>query len=124
MSYYTMTNKELSQTIRKELKVAGFTTKDVSVRVKDSGYNTSIRINIKNPYVKISEVEKITKKFEEIDMDERTMEILQGTNVFVLVQYEYGVIEEAAKGLISISEKVLGNIEKYSGHKIADNGEK
>lgn len=119
-----MGNKELSQTIRKELKAAGFTTKVVSVRVKDSGYNTSVRINIKKPFVKISEVEKITRKFEEIDRDERTMEILQGCNVFVLVQYERGVVEEAAKELIPTSEKVLADIEKYSGHKIADNGEK
>lgn len=119
-----MGNKELSQAIRKELKAAGFTAKVISVRVKDSGYNTSVRINIKNPLVKISEVEKITRKFEEIDRDERTMEILQGCNVFVLVQYECGVVEEAAKELIPTSEKVLADIEKYSGHKIADNGEK
>lgn len=124
MSYFTMTNKELSQTIRKALKEARFTTKDVSVRVKDSMYNTSVRITVKNPLVRLSDVEAVGKKFEEIDRDERTYEILQGCNVFVLCQYESGVIEEAAKELIPTSEMVLSNIEKYSGHKIADNGEK
>lgn len=123
-SYYTMSNKELSQLVRKTLKEAGFTSKDVSVRVKDSGYSTSVRVTVKNPFVKISEVKKVVNRFEEIDRDERTMEILQGCNVFVHVQYECGIIEEAAKELMPTSEMVLSNIEKYSGHKIADNGKK
>lgn len=33
MSYYTMSNKELSQLIRKTLKESGFASKDLSVRV-------------------------------------------------------------------------------------------
>ena len=36
MSYYGMGNKELSQLVRKTLKEHGFTSKDVSVRVKTS----------------------------------------------------------------------------------------
>lgn len=123
MSYYAMSNKELSQTIRKELKAAGFTSKDVSVRVRDSLYDTYVRITVKNPLVKISEVEAIAKKFEEIDRDERTAEILAGCNVFVLCQYEYGIVEDAAAALIPTAEMVL-NSPKYDGHAIASNTEK
>ena len=37
-----MTNKELGNAIRKELKAAGITSKDVSVRVRDSLYDTAV----------------------------------------------------------------------------------
>lgn len=119
-----MTNKELGNAIRKDLKAAGITSKDVSVRVRDSLYDTAVRIKIKNPKIRRSEVEKIANRYEEIDRDERTYEILAGCNTYVFVDYESGVIEEAAAELIPIAEMVLKNKEKYDGKKIADNGEK
>ena len=61
MSYYTMSNKELSQLIRKTLKESGFTSKDLSVRVRAALYDTSVNITIKNPLVRLSEVEEIAK---------------------------------------------------------------
>lgn len=118
-----MTNKELSQKIRAELKKAGFTSKDYSIRVRDALYDTSVNITVKNPLVKISEIEAVVKKFEEIDYDMRTMEILAGCNTYVHCQYEYGVIEEAASALLPTAEMVLSN-PKYDGHAIASNTEK
>ena len=117
-----MTNKELSQAIRKDLKNNGFTSKDISVRVRDSLYDTSVKVTIKNPFIKISDIEKIVNKYEEIDRDQRTGEILAGANTYVFVEYEYGIMKEAAADLIPTAEMVLNNKEKYSGHKIADNG--
>lgn len=119
-----MTNKEMNTAIKKELKEAGYNTRDFSVTVRDAGYETSIRVYIKNAYVKKEEVEKLLRHWESIDRDERTYEILSGGNTFLFVQYEYGVLEDAAAPLLPISEKVLSNPEKYSGHKIADNGKK
>ena len=119
-----MTNKELGNAIRKELKAEGITSKDVSVRVRNSLYDTYADVKIKNPRVRKTEVEEIVKKFEEIDRDTRTYEILQGANTFVLVDYESGIIEEAANELLPIAEMVLNNKEKYDGRKIADNGKK
>lgn len=116
-----MTNKELAQAIRKELKNNGFTTKDVSVRVSDSLYDTAVNVKIKNPLAKISDIKKIVNKYEEIEKDQRTGEILSGANIYVFVEYEYGIMEKAAEDLILIAEMVLNNKEKYSGHKIADN---
>lgn len=118
-----MTNKELSQAIRKELKSAGFTSKDYSIRVRDCLYDTSVKITVKNPLVKISEIEEITTKFEKIDYDERTMEILAGANTYIFCEYDYGIIEEAASALVPTAEMVLNN-PKYDGHAIADNGTK
>lgn len=96
MSYYTMSNKELSQLIRKTLKESGFTSKDVSIRVRAALYDTSVNITVKNPLVRLSEVEEIVKKFSEVDYDEHSGEILAGCNVYVHCQYEYGIFKDAA----------------------------
>ena len=120
MSYYTMSNKELSQTIRKELKENGFTSKDVSVRVRSALYDTAVDVTVKNPLVRLSEVEKVTKKFSEVEYDTHTMEILEGCNVYVHCQYEYGIFNDVAAPLLSIAENVFNN-KKYDGKKIAEN---
>lgn len=120
MSYYTMSNKELSQLIRKELKENGFTSKDVSVRVRSALYDTAVDVTVKNPLVRLSEVEKVTKKFSEVEYDEKTMEILAGCNVYVHCQYEYGIFNDVSAPLLPIAENVFNN-EKYNGRKIAEN---
>lgn len=119
-----MTNKEINTAIKKELKEAGYSTKDFSVSVKDSLYDTAIKIKIKTPYVSRANVEKILKHWESYELDQRTGEILQGGNTYIFIQYEYGVVEKAAAELLPIAEMVLNNKGKYSGHKIADNGTK
>lgn len=124
MSYYAMSNKELSQLIRKTLKESGFTSKDVSIRVRAALYDTSVNITVKNPLVRLSEVEEIAKKFSEVDYDEHSGEILAGCNVYVHCQYEYGIFKDAAADLLPVAEMVLNNKKKYSGHAIADNKEK
>lgn len=118
-----MSNKELSQTIRKELKNAGFTSKDVSVRVRSALYDTAVDITVKNPFIRISEVEKVAKKFSEVEYDQHTMEILAGCNVYVHCQYECGIFKDVSAPLVPIAEKVL-NSEKWNGKKIAENEEK
>lgn len=118
-----MTNKELSQAIRKELKENGYTSKDYSISVKDALYDTSVRIRVKNPLVRISEIKSVVKKFESVERDERTMEILAGGNTYVHCQYEYGIFNEVSAPLVPIAEKVL-NSEKWDGKKIAENEEK
>ncbi len=120
MSYYTMSNKELSQLIRKELKENGFTSKDVAVRIRASLYDTAVNITVKNPIVRLSEVEKIAKKFSEVEYDRASGEILAGCNVYVHCQYDYGIFDDVIAPLLPIAEKVLNN-EKYDGQKIAEN---
>ena len=120
MSYYTMSNKELSQLIRKELKENGFTSKDVSIRVRTSLYDTAVDITVKNPLIRLSEVEKVGKKFSEVEYDERTMEILSGCNVYVHCQYEYGIFDDVSAPLVPAARSVF-NSEKWNGRKIAEN---
>ena len=62
-----MSNKELSQQIRKTLKESGFTSKDVSVRVRSALYDTSVSITVKNPIIRLSEVENIVKNSQKLN---------------------------------------------------------
>lgn len=117
-----MTNRELSQVIRKDLKEHGITSKDVSVRVRDALYDTSVNITIKNPLVRETDVESITRKYSKVDYDQRSMEILAGCNVYVHCEYAYGIFDNVSAPLIPIAEKVFNN-EKYNGRKIAENEE-
>lgn len=113
-----MTNKEISQAIRKALKEAGYTNKDYSIKSRYCGYSSSFDITIKNPAVRISEVEKIAKKWQSVDYDHATGEILMGGNDYVFVQYAYDVYDDVISELLPMAEKVFNN-EKYSGKAIA-----
>lgn len=91
-----MTNKELNSQIKKELKNAGYNTRDFKVSVKDCGYSTSIHVTIKNPEINRVEIENILKHHEIIDYDHRTYEILAGANDYLFVDYASGIFDEPA----------------------------
>lgn len=121
-----MTNeaKELGKKIRTELKKAGYSAKDVSVKIRESGYaDTYIKATIKNPNVSQRAIEEILNKYEDIDRDLGSYEILQGCNTFVIVQYEENVFDEVISELIPTAEKVLQDSDKWDGRKIAENKE-
>lgn len=82
-----MTNRELSQSIRNDLKAHGYNSRAVGVSVKDCGYSTSVYIKIKSPEISRKAVEDIINHLEEIEREERTYEILSGGNTFVFVEY-------------------------------------
>lgn len=115
-----MTNKELSQAVANDLKAAGFNRKDFSIKSSYAGYSQACDIYIKNPLVRISEVEAIVKKHSSIDYDERSGEILAGGNTYISVSYEYGLFDNIAKDLEPIAEKVIES-GKWDGRPIADN---
>ena len=120
MSYYTLSNKELSQLIRKDLKKHGFLKKDYSIRVRDCTYDTSVSFRIKNPLVRISEIEEITKKYKSVYYDEYSQEILAGGNVYLHCQYESGIFDAVTESLHQMAEKILDSV-TYTGMKIAEN---
>ena len=115
-----MTNRELSTEIRKKLKEAGFTSKDYSIRVRDAGFSTSVDIRVKNPRVRLSDIEQITKRYESVEHDERTGEVLEGGNIYTFCQYENGIFDEVILPLMETSEKVFIS-SKWDGRKIAEN---
>lgn len=116
-----MTNKELGNKIRKALKEAGFASKDVSVRVKDCGYSTSVDLTIKNPLIRYTEVEEVAERFNSYERDEKTGEILEGGNTYIFLGYENGLLAEVAEPLLETAQMVLSS-GKYDGRIIAKNG--
>lgn len=91
-----MTNKELKAAIKEELKNAGF-KKGYRLNIRDSLYDTAIKITINDPTINRKEIERIVNKYEKIERDERTGEILSGCNYYVLVEYNYGIFDEVAR---------------------------
>lgn len=110
-----MTNKELSAKIRKEMKEKGYKQRtDYTLSIKDYGYaNTSIKVRVKNPEIDKRKIENILIKYQDVDYDERTQEILQGCNTFVFVEYQRGIFDDVAqewaataRGLMSSKEEI------------------
>ena len=83
------TNKELKTAIYEELAKAGYNKKQIKVSAKYSGYSDCVNITIEDLTIPKRTIDKISKMFVEVRYDERTMEVLQGCNVFVNVQYNY-----------------------------------
>jgi len=103
-----MTNKELSMKIRKSLKKAGYTQKDIKVSVRSSRYDTAAKITIHNPHIDRHRIEKILRPaYEEIDRDDITGEILQGGNTMLFIEYEYGVFEEVAREWMATAKGLM-----------------
>src|SRR5699024_5583205 len=77
------TIKERAKDLRKELKnELGYTSKQVRVKM---AAGIAIEVTIKDYTVNCEEVEKIAKKYDSVDWDEHTGEILEGGNIFVEV---------------------------------------
>lgn len=103
-----MTNKELSMKIRKSLKEAGYTQKDIKVSVRPSRYDTAAKITIHNPHIDRHRIEKILRPaYEEIDRDDITGEILQGGNTMLFIEYEYGVFEDVAREWMATAKGLM-----------------
>lgn len=102
-----MTNKELGNAIRATLKAEGYAPRDFSVRVRDCGYSTSAHVTIKNPEIRSANVEKLLSKFESIDRDERSGEILEGGNCYLFVDYADGIFDAPAQEMAATAAGVL-----------------
>ena len=103
-----MTNKELSMKIRKSLKEAGYTQKDIKVSVRSSRYDTAAKITIHNPHIDRHRIEKILRPaYEEIDRDDITGEVLQGGNTMLFIEYEYGIFEEVAREWMATAKGLM-----------------
>ena len=122
----TLTNKELGIEIRKLLKANGYNTKDISVRVRGSRYDTSVSITVKDLAINMNDVEKlVSDKFERIRYCEASGEILNGCNTYVNVRYDYETLQQAVAAKLDEAEAVWDMVhetcERNSGMRIATN---
>ena len=120
-----MTNKERSKAIRETLKKAGYKTSDFSIRSYDCGYSDSSKIHIKNLSIDVSKIRNLLKKFESVDYDERSGEILSGGNTYIIVDYDYETIRakenEVRQELDDLIEKLDNSkIDGYVSYIIGD----
>lgn len=81
-----MTTKELAVKIREDLKQRGYNSRKIGVRYEFCGYSSAIRVTVKDDNIDIEEVRGWLKKYESIDRDERTGEVLQGGNTYISVR--------------------------------------
>lgn len=84
-----MTDSERAKALRNELKEKGYNSRRVGVTLKYAGYETIIRVTIKEREIDKKEIETIARKYKAVYYDERTGEVLQGGNTFVSVGYDY-----------------------------------
>lgn len=102
-----MTNKELWNAIRATLKTEGYAPRDFSVRVRHCGYSTSADVTIKNPEIRSADVEQLLSKFESIDRDYATGEILAGGNCYLFVDYADGIFDAPAQEMAATAAEIL-----------------
>lgn len=114
-----MTNKEINATVKAELKTAGYSVKDFRVSVKDSLYDGVIRVTVKNPLVRLSDIKDLLAHWESYEVDQRTGEILQGGNTYVFVQYDMHAFDNLPAEYTKRAAAVLGDLEQYDGREIA-----
>lgn len=105
-----MSIKEKAQAVRDELKKIGITSRQVSVRSEYCGFSTALHITIKDLAIERATVEKIAKKYEELDIDKYTGEILSGGNTYVLVSFDYNARNRAYEEYADI----INDIDKVS----------
>ena len=109
MKYQSITEK--AAIVRKSLKGIGITSKQVSVKSGYSGYDSVLRITIKDLTVSYQTVENIAKHFEEYERDERSGEILEGGNTFIFTDYDYDAIRAAADEMIKQATEIAARKE-------------
>ena len=108
------TRKEYGELIRDALKKAGYKVpKEVTVKTAKGGYERAYYVTIRTFSINKEDVEKVINKFKEIDIDERTGEILGGGNTFIFVNYD--------SNLESIEGNRLKRLEKEVMQKYFDN---
>ena len=80
--------------LKKYLKENGIDTSNISIKHSYCGYSESYDVTIKDENISRKEVDNLLKKFEYYETDERTGEILEGGNTYILVDYDYDLYKE------------------------------
>lgn len=128
MSKQYMTVKEKAAAIRKELKKQlGVTSKQVSVRSRNSGYDEAIDVTIKDLKVNKMKVEAIANRYEYIRRCEYSGEILSGGNTYVFVRLDYDALYAAKEKLLETAKKIINDnkdlLGTNEGKTMAENGD-
>lgn len=89
-----MTSNEIKKYLATKLNAK---PSDFSVRKQDCLYSDAYYIYIKQAHINIDDVERLARaKFECVDRDEHTGEILSGGNTFIFVEYDNQAYEQVS----------------------------
>lgn len=116
---------ETAKEIRQKLKEAGYSSKRVSVTSSRGGYDSSVRIKVKDLTANIERIKEIASGYEKFSRDEITQEILEGGNTFVFVEYDWEVVHAAAELKMEQARQIIEegkNIDAGTGKCILDAG--
>lgn len=113
-----MTSKEKAKAIRTALKEAGITSKQVSVKHRYCGYSSSYHITIKDGNVSELQIKDICKRFESVDYDERTGEILEGGNDYIFVDRDHQMPVDGSEYLDAVKNALARLEREGQGEKI------
>lgn len=101
----TEAKDELADRIRQELKKAGYKVpSQISVRKRSA---SAYDVEIKSLSIDKDDVEKLVQKYEDIDYDERTGEILAGGNTYIFVNYDYDMKHRERERLRKLEQEVI-----------------
>jgi len=73
---------DLTKQIRKEIKDSGYTNKQVSLKENNCSLNWSYDMTIKDESINPQDLYSIRNKFQSIDRDSSSGEILNGANIY------------------------------------------
>ncbi len=118
-----MTIKEKCAAMRAELKKLGYNSKQVSVRGGYCGYSDRAEITIKDMKADRKAIENVCKKFQSIDYDSASGEILEGGNTYIFVKYDYDTLENAIEEEVNKLDSLMAEIEKEQKHIKKNNSE-
>lgn len=107
---------EAAQELRAELKARGWSSRDVSVRVKPCTYSRAIDIVIKRVDISKKEVEGLAGKYESVRRCEASGEILSGGNTYVSVTYDWKLKEKMVKGIMPACIEALKQANENRGY--------
>lgn len=109
-----MTNKELKQAIKDKLQQNGFDTrpKTMGISVRNSLYDISVRITIRDITLSTWEIEKVVNRFEQIRYDEYCGEILAGCNTYVNVEHDYENLKKATNKYLTEAKTAIAKWNK------------
>ena len=111
--------------VKKVLRENNIDTKNISVRSKIVGYDSSINVTLKDLSLPKHRIQKILdKEFSSISYDERCGEILSGGNTFVFVDFDYNLLENAIEEKIPLATKLveeLNSKDDYWCYELAKN---
>jgi hypothetical protein len=81
------------------------------VRSKIVGYDSSISVTLKDLSLPKHLIQKIlNKEFSSVSYDERCGEILSGGNVFVFVDFDYNLLENAIEEKVPLATKLVNEL--------------